>query len=75
MKTRTASAVAAAGVLAATMMWAPAAGAGPNRQTCQDAGNTTTCQTNGSVSIAATPGTKAPPANRPQIPIPWLVYG
>jgi hypothetical protein len=25
---------------------------------------------NGSVSIAATPGTKAPPANRPQIP--WL---
>ncbi len=68
--TRNASAVAAVGVLAASLVWAPAADARP---TCQTSGDVTTCQTNGSVSIAATPGTKAPPANRPQIP--WLVYG
>jgi hypothetical protein len=53
------------------MVSAPTAGA--QRETCRTIGNATTCQTNGSVSIAATPGTKAPPANRPQIP--WLVYG
>lgn len=68
--TKSASALAAVGVMAASLVWAPVADARPN---CRTSGDATTCQTNGSVSIAATPGTKAPPANRPQIP--WLVYG
>jgi hypothetical protein len=60
----------------AALLAAPAAGARP---TCRDGGtdtpggpSTTSCVTDGSVSIRATPGTKAPPANRPQIAgLPW----
>ena len=60
----------------AALMAAPAAGARP---TCRDGGtdtpggpSTTSCVTDGSVSIRATPGTKAPPANRPSITgLPW----
>lgn len=70
MTDRCTLAMVSAGLVVAAIVWAPAAAA---RQTCQDTGNSTICQTNGSVSIAATPGTKAPPPNRPQYGIgtPW----
>jgi hypothetical protein len=71
MTVRAKFATAAVGMVVAAMVSAPTAGA--QRDNCRTSGDATTCQTNGSVSIAATPGTKAPPANRPQIP--WLVYG
>jgi hypothetical protein len=70
MTDRRTLALLSAGLTVATILWSPAAAA---RQTCQDGGTSTICQTNGSVSIAATPGTKTPPANRPQYGIgtPW----
>jgi len=63
----------------AALLAAPAAGARP---TCREGAagstdtaggpSTTACVTDGSVSIRATPGTKAPPANRPSITgLPW----
>ncbi len=45
------------GVVAASLMSAPAANA---RQTCHDAGSHIRCETNGSVSIKAVPTTLAP---------------
>lgn len=64
----TRTALLTVGLTVAAMLAAPAADARP---TCRDAGTATICQTNGSVSIAATPGTTAPPATRPQIP--WWI--
>lgn len=62
-------AVLGAGLTVAAMLSAPAAQARP---TCRDSGNATTCETNGSVSIVATPGTKAPPPKSyPELP--WYV--
>ncbi len=65
-------------VAAATtaLLAAPTVGARP---TCRDGGtdtpggpSTTSCVTDGNVAIIATPGAKAPPANRPQIAgLPW----
>lgn len=63
-------AILTAGLTVAAMISAPTAGARP---TCRNTGTSTICESNGSVSIAATPGTKAPPANRPQIP--WIAWG
>jgi hypothetical protein len=62
-------AILTAGLTVAAMVSAPAAGARP---TCRTNGNSTICESNGSISIAATPGPKAPPANRPQLP--WIVW-
>ena len=80
MTARSKFALIVAAAATAALMAAPAAGARP---TCQGGGgstdtaggpSTTACQTSGSVSIIATPGTKAPPANRPQIAgLPWYV--
>ncbi|MCX6487212.1 MAG: hypothetical protein NT156_04400 [Mycobacterium sp.] len=57
----------AAGLTAMSLLAAPTAAARP---TCRDTGSATVCQSNGSVSIKATPGTTAPPANLPVFP--WL---
>lgn len=60
------------GLAATAMTGAQAADA---RQTCRDITDSygthtgSLCQTNGSVSIAANPGTTAPPAGR----IPWEI--
>lgn len=62
-------AVATATMTMTAMLWPPVAQA---RTTCQDTATTTICQTSGSVSIAARPGTTAPPANRPSLP--WWVW-
>jgi hypothetical protein len=51
------SSVLLVGVIAASLLSAPLAGA---RQTCQDAGSHIRCETNGSVSIKAVPTTRAP---------------
>lgn len=69
---RNAFGMMSAGLALAAMITAPNAGA-DSRRTCQEAGSTTICQTNGSVAIVTKPGTKAPPANRPQIP--WWIPG
>ena len=69
MTGRRKAAMLTAGVTLAAMISAPAADA---RQTCRDTGNATVCQTNGSVSIVATPGTTAPPANQPSLP--WYMW-
>jgi hypothetical protein len=57
----------AAGLTATSLLAAPTAAARP---TCRDTGSATVCQSGGSVSIKATPGTTAPPANLPVFP--WL---
>jgi len=67
MTTRGKSALLLAGLAVVAGVSAPAASARPN---CQEAGVKTICQTNGSVSIKATPGTRAPIANQPVFP--WL---
>lgn len=64
---RTLMAIPMALVVAAVVAAAPAHA----RQTCENHGTATVCQTNGSASIAAKPGTTAPPANRPQLP--WFI--
>jgi hypothetical protein len=46
-----------AGVVVASLILVPTAGAMP---TCQDAGGTVRCETNGSVSIKAVPQSRAP---------------
>lgn len=63
-------AILTASVAAVSMISAPAAGARP---TCRNTGTATICESEGNISVAATPGTKAPPANRPQLP--WVVWG
>lgn len=67
MAHRTTSALVMAGLVVASCVAMPSAGARPN---CQSSDFQTVCQTNGSVSIKARPGTVAPPANMPHIP--WL---
>lgn len=67
MTDRTKLALLTVGLTAASLVWAPSAGARP---TCQDTNTKTICQTNGSVSIKARPGMTAPPANLPVFP--WL---
>ena len=57
MAVRGKSSVLLVGLVAASLLSAPLAGA---RQTCQDAGSHIRCETNGSVSIKAVPDDAGP---------------
>jgi hypothetical protein len=57
MTVRGKSSLLAVGVIVASLLSAPAAGA---RQTCHDAGGVVRCETSGSVSLKATPEARAP---------------
>lgn len=65
VSSKSALALAMAGLTAVEIMIPPVASARP---TCQTTSTMTICETNGSVSIKARPGTVAPPANMPVFP-------